>query len=187
LSTWINADSLAAANATYGMGFLRWTTGENVGDFFLSVDNLGRVNFANWRSAGNDLTGRHRTAAGTITEDTWYHVAATWDGATNRIYVNSVLTAFANVSTDTGWLVEGSIGREFAAASYFFNGLIDDVGIWSNTLTQDQIDAIYLGGLNGVDLQNALVVPEPSTFALLGLAAAGGVAARRRRRRAARE
>jgi hypothetical protein len=185
LSAWIHPDSLTGANTTYGMGIMRSTHAEVLGDFFLSVDNLGKVHFANWRDPGNDVDGRHVTTSSPVVAGVWTHVAATWDGATNRIYVNGVLSSFTDTFTGAGWGTENAIGRQFTTpASYFFNGLIDDVGIWRNeALTAQQIQAITTRGLFGNDLQAVNVVPEPSMSTLVGLGILGLV---RRTRRSAK-
>ena len=66
----------------------------------------------------------------------------------------------------------GSINRQW-------NGLIDDVGQFERVLTSEEITAIYEAGLNGNSL-GSILVPEPSSTALIGL---GSLALAFRRRR----
>jgi hypothetical protein len=63
-----------------------------------------------------------------------------------------------------------------------FNGQIDDFGLWSRLLTQQEISEIHTNGLMGRNLQ---FVPEPSAAALavsvmLGVLGVAGLTRRRR-------
>jgi hypothetical protein len=62
VSAWVNVDSLASFNSTWGAGIVRSTSGEHVGDFMLTVDNVGRFHFFNWRSTGSDTDGNSISA-----------------------------------------------------------------------------------------------------------------------------
>jgi Concanavalin A-like lectin/glucanases superfamily len=70
----------------------------------------------------------------------WYHVAAIWDGATVKIYVNGVLdnspgtARAAPISTDTRPLYIG--GR---SGTDYFDGQIRDLRIYNRPLTQLEI------------------------------------------------
>jgi hypothetical protein len=77
-------------------------------------------------------------------------------------------------------LAEGlGVGDSNTAISTIkFNGLLDDVAIWSVPLTPDQIRFQYRNGLNGFGAP----VPEPSTIAMAVLAVVGVVTLRARRR-----
>ena len=70
----------------------------------------------------------------------WYHVAATWDGANVRIYVNGVLDQAvpslksAPIGMDSRPLYIG--GR---AGADLFDGVLDDVRLLSYALTADEV------------------------------------------------
>lgn len=70
----------------------------------------------------------------------WYHVAATWDGVTAKIYVNGVLdnspgtAKAAPIGTDTRALYLG--GR---SGTDFFDGQIRDVRIYNRPLTAAEL------------------------------------------------
>ena len=63
--------------------------------------------------------------------NTWSHLAATYDGANLRLYVNGTLVA---TRPTTGALAVGSgplrIGGNSFAADEFFTGLIDEVRVY---------------------------------------------------------
>jgi len=73
----------------------------------------------------------------------WYFLAFTYDGATMKFYVNGQLKSSASV---TGLLK--STNRPFSIGSdngnqKFFNGLIDEVILYNNALTAQEINDLY--------------------------------------------
>ncbi len=87
----------------------------------------------------------------------WYHVVMTWSGDDDGndifpetfIYINGVL---ANNTTNpsTGTLVGGlwDIGNDPLNGRREFAGLIDDVAVWDQVLTSDQIIELFNGDLS---------------------------------------
>lgn len=117
-----------------------------------------------WGGDTNDrrlyLTGWNRDLAGSsqLSYGQWYHVAATYDGATVRLYVNGIEDASAPRSLNT------VIGSNYAAIGTsppndgwhsFFNGLIDDLSVFDRVL-----GAAEVATLSGM-------VPAPFSFAPL--------------------
>lgn len=98
------------------------------------------------------------TPSGTIGLNTWYHIAAVHDasGNTRQIYVNGVaqsLNGGGTTSSYTGtWGTDNgpvSIGAETNASAetgsgFRFNGMIDEVRVYSAALSQAEIDAVRL-------------------------------------------
>ena len=91
--------------------------------------------------SGNAMIGgtdRDVRAASALTANTWAHLAATYDGAALRIYVNGVQSAqlltVGSIATSNGALKIGSnsIWPED------FQGLIDEVRIYSRALTRQR-------------------------------------------------
>ena len=72
------------------------------------------------------------------------HLALTYDGSTAKIYLNSgtpteqAITTTLNINNVTRI---GAISQ--STASTFFNGKIDEVGIWNTALTSTQVADIY--------------------------------------------
>ena len=84
----------------------------------------------------------------------WTLVTATYNGTTQHLYVNGVL---ANSSTSTytpNTLYPTRIGAGITEGegSFYFNGSIDEVKIYSRALSEDEIRTHYLrgSGANGV-------------------------------------
>ena len=88
-----------------------------------------------------------------LTANTWTHLTATYDGTALRIYVNGVqsaqLLAVGSITTSTGALKIGgnSIWPED------FQGLIDEVRIYSRALSQAEIQADMNASVGNPDTQ----------------------------------
>ncbi len=97
-----------------------------------------------------------RSAAGTdactyatpLAPNTPYHVAATYDGTSLRLYLNGVLVAGPTASTrslpgNTAPLV---IGRQAATASNYFAGQLDLCAVYNTALSPARVLAHYQAG-----------------------------------------
>lgn len=150
VAAWINSDDLSDYDKDYGAGIARSTHSDSIGDWMVSVDDDGAVRFYYWQSAGSDGDGVMRTADGTITSGSWYHVAVTWDGTNQRIYVNGAQEASAGTSkTDSGWGDANEIGQVWPEGAYQFDGHIDEVKILGRAICDDEVQDLYRDGSPG--------------------------------------
>ncbi len=91
-----------------------------------------------------DRSGLH--ADQVIQEDKWYHIAATWDGRLQKIYINGKLVniidlpnfSINNLDSD---LFVGTYGGDII--KYDFNGVLDDILIFNRVLTDDEILTLF--------------------------------------------
>ena len=109
---------------------------------------------ANWGGEGTNY--QPDTSKGGVADDTWTHVAATYDGTTLTHYVDgnlidSVTQAGAIGYTGSPRLTIGA--RNAQHPGNFFNGMIDEVKLYNTALTQAEVQAA--------------MVPEPTTLILL--------------------
>jgi len=91
-----------------------------------------------------------------LSNDTWYHLAATFDGQEVRIYVNGRLdhspyyVSYLPDPDDLGRLnlsIAGCPSYWYAAENFYY-GKIDNVCIWNVTLDEQEINASYTLGIN---------------------------------------
>ena len=92
---------------------------------------------------------------------TWEHVGVVADGSLIRLYRNGVqvastpydgiLPAASLPALGIGIILVDPTG----GADGYFNGLIDDIGIWTNALTPGQMISIFNAGSAGKDLTQA--------------------------------
>ena len=78
-----------------------------------------------------------RAYTGTLDLDTWYFIAATWDGTDQKIYIDGVLEDTSNhpfTPTPTQNNVYLGVG-----IGYNLNGTLDEVRIYKRVLTGDEI------------------------------------------------
>ena len=85
-----------------------------------------------------------------ISAATWTHIAVTYDRSGNgTLYINGVAQndvedISAHVAVDVQSNINFRIGRG-GTSTWYFNGSIDDVYLWTKVLTQDEIDELQLG------------------------------------------
>ncbi|MGE4053278.1 MAG: LamG-like jellyroll fold domain-containing protein [Vicinamibacterales bacterium] len=91
---------------------------------------------------------------------TWYHVAVTKDGTTVKFYVNGTQQGSTQTCT-SATIYNGTAPFQIGALtgeSSYFDGIIDDVRIWSRDLAGTEVSDLYVSPVtfaNGTDLQGA--------------------------------
>lgn len=98
-----------------------------------------------WRgAAGSRINGVWINATfRTLNPDTWYHLAATYDGIDLKAYKNGVLISTYNASgAPDSESNTAKIGRH-AVRDEYWNGRADDVMIYSRALSENEIFQIY--------------------------------------------
>ncbi len=113
--------------------------------------------------------------------NTWHQWVLTKTGAGDNgdLYLDGTkLLTFGGSLSSTPSVTSDLLLAKYRSG-YNFNGLIDDLAIWNRNLSDTEVADLFNSGA-----QLLAPVPEPSTFALLGLGCVG-LAIRSRRRRAA--
>ncbi|MBN2129744.1 MAG: LamG domain-containing protein [Sedimentisphaerales bacterium] len=164
------ADSLEMDDKVTVSAWINWT---DAGDGWLCVLANGQQNgpwenyglFVNRTSRFVYLTlsmeGEHvtqQTPNDVVEPDEWVHVAATWDGFAARIYVNGVMELEL---PRTGQLVPTGLPLRIGhrnGSSHYFNGSIDDVQIYDQALTEQELGTVQQGDTVKFPLAYA---PEP--------------------------
>jgi hypothetical protein len=107
---------------------------------------------------------RLQAPAGAVQAGQTYHVVGTYDGATQRLYVNgSQATSQAltgAITTNANTVTIGS----WNGSSEFLNGTIDEPAVYTSVLSPSQVSAHYQAGIGGPP-------PDPTVAAPSNLAA----------------
>ncbi|HEY9174147.1 MAG TPA: LamG-like jellyroll fold domain-containing protein, partial [Verrucomicrobiae bacterium] len=90
------------------------------------------------------------SAPDTVALGQWYHVLATCDGLTARLYVNGQFSASGAVEPNYTGTANGTrIGSEVCCGGNTFPGYIDEVAIWNRPVTGEEVQARLAGPLTG--------------------------------------
>jgi len=118
------------------------------------------------------IAGSVYTVTNTVNflSNNWYHLVGTYDGTKVRLYVNGLevgtaVTITGSISSSATMPVlfgaRCANGSTSPGADYF-GGTIDEPGIWSRGLTEDEVRDLYYGG-NGLTfdttVKGAVVLP----------------------------
>lgn len=133
---WIKPSSFKS-----GSPYISSLMGTEVSDSNSAFLRLGDANLANNKlqfvvSINN--VQQKLASVTALNTNTWYHVAATYDGSAMKIYINGVLDA---TRSQTGAVASNgafNLGYLYNT-SRNFNGRVDEVRVWKRALTQTEI------------------------------------------------
>jgi hypothetical protein len=136
LEGWIKPSSFKSASP-----YISSLWGTEVSDSNSAFLRLGDANIANNKlqfvlSINN--VQQKLTAATALNANTWYHVAATYDGSTMKIYINGVLDASKSQTGSVNSNGAFNVGYLYNT-SRNFNGKVDEVRVWKRALSQTEV------------------------------------------------
>ncbi|MGE5293398.1 MAG: LamG-like jellyroll fold domain-containing protein [Solirubrobacterales bacterium] len=152
-----DSDSLAATSQVTVAAWTNWT---DSGDAWLCILANGQQNgpwenyglfvnrgsrFAYFTLSLNDTHTPNQAPNNTVTPGEWQHISGTWDGSTVRIYVNGELKFEA---AKTGTLTSPRLPLRLGhrnGSPHFFSGMMDEVAVFNNALSQAEIQEAMLG------------------------------------------
>ncbi len=95
-------------------------------------------------------TLRTVTAGSALSSSAWHHVVGTYDGSNAVLYVDGApaqtVSATGSISTNSSvW----TVGRDVIGSSNYFDGIIDEVKLYSRALSDLEVKAEYDAGVAG--------------------------------------
>ncbi len=135
ISAWFNTQSLASwgtivdcrPNAASGIG----------------IEHNSNLSFTT--STGSSYNNTMSNFS--IQTNTWLHVVVVYNGTHKLIYINGVLDKtqlYSNlILSTTQPFIFGDRGIMPSGPGNYFNGTLDDIGIWNRSLTQSEVTALY--------------------------------------------
>jgi len=109
-----------------------------------------------------DYNGYAVNSTSTINPNQWYHVVATSDSSTIKIYINGTMESSVAITGTISEATDAVIGaRSFTSRIDNFNGTIDEIKIYNRSLSRDQIYQNYLAG-NASRATNIIIFNETS-------------------------
>ncbi len=154
IEAWINAR--AWKSQSWQGSIVTADSGGANGGFAFRCGNDGRLSMAvsannNWNEALSDVV---------MTANKWHHVATTVDQGSITLYVDGVEVALAtfqgNPAANMGTI---TIGESTGFPGRFFDGVIDEVRIWSVARTAEEIATNTFATFNGDEDNLAAYLP----------------------------
>lgn len=144
LSAWFYATTTSGAGGGTGHG-----RGDEVGDAFRIAY---RSNGTNGKVVVRNRTGVDIIDPGFVLAlSQWHHAAMTYNGSTVKLFLNGAEVGSTSYTLTNGWQ-NLTFGIRCDGAD--FSSPLDEVGVWSRVLTNDEITQLYNAGA-GLDLVNS--------------------------------
>jgi len=110
--------------------------------YVLRFGGSGQLNFAFGNgSSGTWVANSFLTPAGSLTLNTWQHVAAVYDGSNIKLYINGIeensYSTSTNIYTSTASCRIGNNAN--LGGDRYMTGKIDEVRIWDDARTKDEL------------------------------------------------
>ena len=94
------------------------------------------------------LNNSYLTTSSTY-QDQWVFATATYDGTTQRLYVDGSQTNSTGISQTIDTTTNARIGaRSHSGVADYFNGNLANVAIWNRALSSDEINSVMWKGYN---------------------------------------
>jgi len=113
--------------------------GSNSSGYMIRCGGNGIINF----NIGNGSWHEINSPANSVQLNSWHHVAATYDGASMKIYVDGELAVQSTMAFTIGNAANSNlfVGESPGFPGRVFNGKIDEVRVWNVVRTQSQIQS----------------------------------------------
>ena len=139
LSAWISPNSVVNEQAIIGKGKIVSQTGYALLHNVLIPEKTG-ISIQNIPTPVSESF----INSSTLNLNSWYNLIGTYNGSELKLYLNGILvnSISTNLQLMPNSLTDLFIGCELSGFR-FFNGKIDDIGIWNRALTQQEITQLF--------------------------------------------
>ncbi len=141
IGAWFKMDSWGGdswSNTIVGKGGGGWAN-----HHYILFKQSGTTNMLFSVSDGTNYLGTSGPKTPSLLLDTWYYITAVWNNTQKCIYLNgSLMQCVSSTIMPIDSAASVSIGRT-GTSTYYFNGKIDDVRIYSRALTSEEINTLY--------------------------------------------
>ena len=152
IQAWINATSIGAPGAFKSIISKGNSAAATVLSPFTDSYYLGLHDGKPYFETGHVSSGNNTIeGSAALSVGTWYHLAATFDGTTKRLYVNGAEVASSAVGNAIFYesaipLLIGEDWNQGGPGAITFHGLIDEPSVYSRAFTPAEIAAVLAGG-----------------------------------------
>ena len=164
ISLWFKKDDIATHQRMFSAAF----NGAN--DISIGTNTSDRL-YVNVRTGGFGVKYLDNFTASYAALNVWHHIVLVFDGSlaaadrmaiyldgsplTMTISTNPPATTYSNIHF---FSIGSYYDRSLLASQYFFNGSLDEVGIWTSSLTSADVSTLWNSGTPN-DLSTALASP----------------------------
>ncbi|HKQ20979.1 MAG TPA: LamG-like jellyroll fold domain-containing protein, partial [Nitrososphaeraceae archaeon] len=131
-----------------------------------------KMNYGIWMTNTETLRGGFETPSGSAfyassplsySDGNWHYATVTFDGSAIGLYIDGlpVSTKSVSASPDSGGNEPIRMGADSQTLNNYFIGNVDEIRIWKNALTPQQVIDAYNGKFNTKDLVEYLDFSEP--------------------------
>ena len=139
-----------------------WVYPEHTGEYrtIMGYDNRHRLLIRLDGTMLSEQSGEFGfySSVGVVPNQKWTHVIYWCNGSEERWYINGILSGSPHVFTDAEWDQTFKIGQ-YDLAHYAYKGRIDDVKVYNNAFSAQNIKKEYLLGLSSL-LNNGSISKE---------------------------
>lgn len=148
ISAWVNFASTPSSGNYFGI-VAKLEGSPNYSYAFYLYNNAGTPEIT-FQNSTNGTSVTQKGVAWTPTTSTWYHIAAVYTASAGSVsfYINGSQQGTTQTGLGTSIFDSSStfyIGR-YDGGNYF-DGSVDEVGMWSRVLTSGEITSLYNGGV----------------------------------------
>jgi len=147
IETWVKTTA-TAPDTDVGMRVFTTYRGSNSSRFSLGM-RADRV--FSYASPAGSFSG-----TSVINDGKWHHIVTTYDGATQKLYVDGSQENSRNFTLSGEFYSQNDTIGAFHPTDGFWGGLIDEVRIYNTSLTSAQIQSQYYAGLERLLARNRL-------------------------------